>query len=261
MPGRRVIIHAGFHKTGTTTIQRFLHANGKHIWPRCSLTLPRRVRKGAGQKALQYSRFPTSDLLDAFGRDLHDVLSEIDVGQSRKVLISDENLAGRMPGRDGQVSYSQTATLMARIEDVVCDIFGTETDVNFHFTVRDPDEWLRSTYKHNLRKTRLTLEPEEYARAYGASADLMGVVDQVASTVTGHVQTSDLADASGIEGPAAPLLDLIELPPHRRRKLEPLPRQNTSYDDALLDEFLALNRSGLTDDAVRAAKADLLRSL
>ena len=103
MPGRRVIIHAGFHKTGTTTIQRYLRSNGKHIWPRCSLTLPGRVRNGAALMAVRYSRYGTPALLDAFARDLHETLSAIDVGQSRKVLISDENLAGRMPGRESRV--------------------------------------------------------------------------------------------------------------------------------------------------------------
>jgi len=149
MVGPRVIVHAGFHKTGTTSVQKFLRANGKHIYPRCALVLPGRLRKGAALMAVRYSRFGTDALLDQYGSDLHEVLSKIE-RKNRAVLISDENIAGRMPGQDGQLTYSATSALMARTEDVICDIYGAETDVVFHFTTRAPQDWLRSTYKHNL---------------------------------------------------------------------------------------------------------------
>lgn len=258
MPGRRVIVHAGFHKTGTTTAQRYLRANGKHIWPRCSLVLPGKLRRGAATMAVRYSRFGTASLLDSFAADLREVLSAINVGEHRKVLISDENIAGRMPGRDGQRGYTATPALMARAEDVICDIFGVEADVVFHFTTRDPDDWLRSTYKHNLRTSRLTMDPLDYAEKYGASADLKAVVEAVDTATTGTVQSSDLADLTGPEGPAEPLIDLIGLPPHRRRKLVAHPSENRGPQDEVLDALLALNRSNLSDFALDAAKTKLL---
>lgn len=258
MPGRRVIVHAGFHKTGTTSAQTYLRANGKHIWPRCSLVLPGKLRREAARMAVRYSRFGTSGLLDSFGEDLHSILSAIDVGETRKVLISDENIAGRMPGRDGQLAYHATPALMARAEDVICDIFGAEADVVFHFTTRDPLAWLKSTYKHNLRTSRLVMGPDEYRDTYAPAADLTGVTQAVAQAVTGTVYTADLADLTGPEGPAQPLIDLIELPDHRRRKLAPHPDANRGPDDGMAAQLLALNRSNLSDDALIAAKADLL---
>lgn len=82
--------------------------------------------------AVRYSRYGKPALLDAFGEDLHGTLSKIDQNSSRKVLISDENIAGRMPGRDGQLSYNATPALMARAEEVICDVFGTESGVVFY---------------------------------------------------------------------------------------------------------------------------------
>jgi hypothetical protein len=258
MLGRRVIVHAGFHKTATTSAQKFLRANSKNIWPRCSLALPGKLHKGAALMAVRYSRYDKPALLDAFGEGLHGTLSKIDQNSSRKILISDENIAGRMPGRDGQLSYNAAPALMARAEDIICDVFGSETDVVFCFTTREPDSWLKSTYKLNLRTSRLTMDEATYTATYAPVADLAGVAKAVADAVTGTVYTVDLADLTGPNGPAQPLIDLIELPDHRRRKLVPHPVDNTGPDEGLVADLLALNRSNLSDKDLNAAKADLL---
>lgn len=257
MPGPRIILHGGFHKTGTTSAQRFLRANGKHIYPRCALVLPGKLRKGAALYAVRYARFGTAALIDEFGRALHAVLSRID-RRNRAVLISDENLAGRMPGREGQRGYIATPALMARAEDVICDVFGAEADVVFHFTTRAPEAWLRSTWRHNLAHGRLTLNYEDYVAMHAPDADLIGVADAVTKAVTGRVQTANLGDLTGPWGPAAPLIDLIGLPAHLRRRLVPQPPQNVGPPEAFADELLALNRSALSDADVARAKADLM---
>ena len=41
MPGR-IVIHAGFHKTGTTTVQRFLKENSETLWPLTAIGLRHR---------------------------------------------------------------------------------------------------------------------------------------------------------------------------------------------------------------------------
>ena len=257
MPGPRVIVHAGFHKTGTTSAQKLLRANGKHIYPRCALVLPGRLRKGAARMAARYSRFGTDALLDQFASNLHKVLSQIE-RRNRAVLISDENLAGRMPGRNSQLDYSATPALMTRAEDVICDVFGAETDVVFHFITRAPQDWLLSTYKHNLRTSRLAMDEADYLSTYSPAADLNGVAKAVTDAVTGAVCTTDLSDLDGPLGPATPLINHIELPMHLRKRLQSHPVQNAGPADDMIDDLLALNRSALSDDALKAAKTALL---
>ncbi|HCP81573.1 MAG TPA: hypothetical protein DIT67_08240 [Octadecabacter sp.] len=257
MPGRRVIVHAGFHKTGTTSAQKFLFANRKDIWPRCALVLPAKLRGDAGLQAVRYSRFRTDALLDSFSSGLRSMLSQIDPGR-RKILISEESLSGRMPGRDGQLDYSATPTLMARAEDVICDIFGAEAEVIFCFTTREPQSWLNSTYKHNLRKSRLTMDKEEYTETFGPASDLVGVTKAVENAVTGIVCTADLSDLTGQEGPAQPLMDLMGLSERRRSNLIAHVTHNIGPNDAMIDELLALNRSNLSEEALTVAKKDLL---
>lgn len=258
MPGRRVILHAGFHKTGTTSAQRFLLANGKNIWPRRAMVLPGKIRKTASRMAVRYSVQGKTALLDAFAEDLQTALRAIDPGEKRAILISDENLAGRMPGRDGQLGYTATPSLMARAEDVICGVFGAEADVVFHFTTRHPETWLRSTYKHNMRASRLTLDWGDYAAKFAFASDLLSVTEDVASAVTGTVFSAALEALDGPFGPAAPLIDLMELPPHLRKNLMPQPPQNPSPRDEHLPKLLELNRSDLSDDAVMDAKRQLL---
>jgi len=258
MPPRRVILHAGFHKTGTTTVQSYLRQNAKHIWPRSALVLPGRTRGKAALMAVRYSRLGQPALLNAFAQDLHATLSALDVGNTRKVLIADENLAGRMPGRDGQMTYGATPDLMARAEDVIRDIFGSDAEVIFHFSLRDPASWLHSTYRHNLRTSRLTLGRADYQSIYQPAAQLRDVVQAVADRVKGRVQVCDVAGLTGPEGVAAPLIDLLDLPDHLRRRLTPLAPQNLGPVEGVLDALLALNRSDLSDKALMAAKTKLL---
>ncbi|WP_375281520.1 hypothetical protein [Pseudooctadecabacter sp.] len=258
MTPRRIIVHAGFHKTGTTTVQTHLRQNGRYIWPKSALVLPGRTRGGAALMAVRYSRLGAPALLEAFASDLHKTLSALDVGTSRKVLISDENLAGRMPGRDGQMAYGATAPLMARAEQVIHDVFGTDAEVIFHFSIRHPETWLRSTYRHNLRTSRLTMDRDTYLDTYRAASDLRRVAEDVAGAVKGRVQLRDVAGLDGPEGLSAPLIDLLDLPGHLRRKLVPLPPQNVGPNDDVLDALLDLNRSKLSDKALQKAKAALL---
>lgn len=257
MPDRRVIVHAGFHKTGTTSAQKFLYANRKDIWPRCALALPAKLRDGPGLQAVRYSRFSIGAMLDSFGNELHATLSQISP-ERRKVLISEEELSGRMPGREGHLDYRATPTLMVRTENVIRDVFGPKTEVIFCFSTRDPKSWLKSTYKHNLRKSRLIMDEEEYNATFSPAADLVGVTKAVAKAVTGTVHTADLADLTGPEGPAEPLIDLMGLSKWRRNKLKPHMPHNIGPKDELIDDLLALNRSSLSNMALVAAKKDLL---
>ena len=40
---RRIVLHAGFHRTGTTSAQKTLRLNGSALWPRMALELPHRM--------------------------------------------------------------------------------------------------------------------------------------------------------------------------------------------------------------------------
>jgi len=258
-PGRRVVIHGGFHKTGTTSAQRFLQENGENVWPASALVLPWRLRDGASRRAVRYSRFGGQDVLDALQDDLATVLSGLDLGRKRTLLISDENLCGRMPGRDGQAGYDAAPQLMASVARAVHQVIPA-ADIRFVFTTREPEAWLRSTWLHNLRTSRLVFSYEDYARLYAAAADLDAAVAAVTAAVAPLTVSAFRLEelASHPFGPATPLVDLLLLPDHLRQRLKPIAAANRAPDAGLADAFLAINRSALDDAAASAARTALV---
>lgn len=258
--GRRVIVHPGFHKTGTTTLQTYLFSNGPHIWPKSALLMPNRIRQDVSRAAVRYSRFGTPAALDVFRQALGAKLDELDLGLHRSLVISDENLSGRIPGRLGQEGYDAAPVLMETLVEVVKQKIGEDADIRFVYTLRDPKEWLRSAWFHSLRSTRLTLDLEEFSEVYGEVANLQNTVDAVAEAVAPYpvhgVRIEDLKDNP--EGVAAPIIQLLALPEHLRSKLEPVEQRNVSPSMDHAPELLAINRSRKGKERVIEEKSDLL---
>lgn len=262
MEGRRIVIHGGFHKTGTTSAQNFIFDNGPLIWPHAATVLPGRTRARVARHAVRYSVGNAQPDLNRFRRGLAEVLGGLNLGK-RAVLISDENLCGRMPGRDGQAGYGSAPDLMAAMIRVIRRFVEKDADIHFVFTTRDPKDWLRSTWLHNLRTSRLTLDFESYAAIHSEAADLGRVVEEIGAAVAPYpVHTARIeALADNPEGPAAPLIQLLGIPNEKRTRLTGLGRANIGPAVAVAPQLLALNRSDLADDVLAARKAALLDSL
>ena len=258
---RRIVVHAGFHKTGTTSAQQFLRANGALLRPHTALVLPWKLRRGAARLSARYSRFRTAQLLDEFAAELDAVLAGVDPGARRGLLLSDENLAGRMPGRDGQTGYDAAPELMGRIAQVLRQRFGAEADIRFCFVTRDAASWMRSLWVHNLRVSRLTLDLDAFCAGLRGLADAGPPLDRIGAAIApATLHSTPLAALSGgAEGPARLLLDQIGLPAACRRQLAPQPRGNVAPEAAVADALLALNRSGLDAEALARHKAALLQ--
>ena len=65
---RRIMLHLGLHKTGTTAAQSFLYENRELIWPHFALVLPYKTRKtGLSGAATRHSVYGTVGTLAEFG--------------------------------------------------------------------------------------------------------------------------------------------------------------------------------------------------
>lgn len=263
-PGRdhppRVVVHGGFHKTGTTSAQQFLWSNGEFMFPRAALVLPGKLRHGAARMAVRYSRTGKAGHLSDYKDALAMVLGGLDLGLKRHAVISDENLCGRMPGRDGHEGYDAAPALMAATAEVIRDAIHPDADIHFLFTTRDADIWLRSCWLHNLRNSRLELDFDAYRAFHEETANLADTVEAIRQTVSPHpVHSVALEDLSGNpEGPAAAILQLLDHPRHLRDQMRPAQRLNTAPQPELADQLLEMNRSDLHDAALTQRKAALL---
>ena len=203
----RIIIHAGFHKTGTTTVQKTLRANREDLRPHCRIILrPGMVALCEAARAYSVSRSQTDLALIQYEAA---ALADGWAARGKDIVISSEDLAGHMPGRRGLTAYDATPRIMKALVQAFAAAAPDAQQV-LYFTTRAAAPWLRSCYVQHLRATRITQDADEYAADMAGSANLDQIVAQVADAVP-HVQViaQPLEACTTPLGPLAPLLDLL----------------------------------------------------
>ena len=258
---RRIILHAGFHKTGTTSLQQTLRANRRRLLPEIRLVLrPGMVALCEAARAYSAQRDDLHlGLVKYEAALLAESLADDDAST---ILISSEDLAGFMPGRRGLRSYGAVPKLMQALV-IAFEAALPNDELIFFFTTRAPDAWLHSCYTQHLKASRLPLDRDDYVGRFRGSANLRQVVDAVADALPRHkvMQTALEDHARRPLGPAEALLDIAGMPDSRRTALKYLPRANTAPDDHIQAKLLELNRSSLSQVALRDAKRALLEGM
>lgn len=251
----RMVIHAGFHKTGTTSVQKMLGRNRRRLKAHTDIFL-RKHMVGVCDSARKYSASRKSADLIQFTKELALFLEPLKDTPDRQICISSEDIAGHMPGRRSLQTYEATPILMKAFVHTVERVLPTPPEMVFYFSTRDADSWLKSCYGQHLGVVRLRMELEEYKQAYAESARLDRIVDMVRLAIAPHrVETRALEATRDMPlGPMTPLLDLLEFPAEARRNLLPLPPANVALPDALQAEYLRINQSDLDMEDVRRAK-------
>ena len=253
----RVILHAGFHKTGTTTVQKALHRNRHALAPHLRQAARDRMAS-AGQSARAWSASKDPMDMALLRYELAQVMEVWDSSDPRPIVLSCEDLCGHMPGRDGVARYA-AAPLMQTIAETLVQLH-PEARPEFYFSTRAPGPWLASVHAQHLRAARMTLDADSFAARFRAAADLDSAVDAVASALAPHPVHRAPLEASRVRplGPLDPLLDLLDLPGEVRAALAPEPPANPALPPDCAAALLALNRSGLDDAALREAKRALI---
>lgn len=250
----RLIVHAGFHKTGTTSLQKTLRKNRAALRPYARIVL----RSGIvplceAARAFSVSRSEVDLGLVKYEAAL---LAET-LSPNATVLVSSEDLAGHMPGRRGLRRYDATPRLMSALLYAV-RAAQPNADVTLVFTTRAADPWLASCHAQNVRASRMVLSRRDYVRKFRHSADLDAIIGQTAQAVPEtDIKRFALETCNSALGPAQPLLDLAGVPKAVQDSLISLPRANTKPAPEQLRQLLALNRSDLSDAALKDAKRAL----
>ncbi|SDO23251.1 hypothetical protein SAMN05216196_104123 [Lutimaribacter pacificus] len=254
----RIVVHAGFHKTGTTSIQHMMRRNGRKL-ARHFRCCTRRDLPALCEAARAYSLKHDPAELGLFTYELAQFLETLDPGDPRPLVISSEDLSGHMPGRFGLTGYDAAPRLMATLEQVAGDCL-PDPRITFFFTTRTPGPWLRSTYAQHLRAIRFTEDRDSYLSRMQPHADLDRATARIAAAVASPVKTARLEEcAADPLGPFGALLDVLRAPEKLRGRLTALPPANPSFPDHVLDRFLALNRSDLSRADLTAAKKRLMQ--
>ncbi len=248
----RIVLHAGFHKTGTTSVQRFLRGN------RAVLRRHVRVFTREGQEPLCEAARAFSVTRDALDRALLAAewgrfVAALDVSDPRPVLMSSEDLSGHMPGRHGVMRYDAAALILGDLAATL----PKGAALTVALSLRETGAWRRSCWAQHVRATRHLGGLAEYLSGPRTDLAVDAQAVQEALDARGRVVTQvvtwALEDQRGPFGPAAPLLEMLDLPARVLARLTPPVHVNASLPDAVMAELLALNRSDL--DPVTWARA------
>ncbi|WP_147126000.1 hypothetical protein [Shimia ponticola] len=253
-----VLIHAGFHKTATTTLQDTARVNADLLAKYLRVFLKADMID-VTEAARAYSVAPTRASLTLFEDAAQTLFSALDKDDERPVALLSEDLSGMMPGRSSVTDYSAAVALMPRLVRACAETF-SDTEIEVYFTTRSADDWYASAHWQLIRHSRKGVTLANFRKDYDTAADFGPLCDRISDAVDGaSVTTMTLEDLRGFEhGPIEPVLSALNVPTEVLAQLEKPPRANSSYPE-LRGLFRELNLSPLTDAQVGELKATAIR--
>lgn len=257
----KLLVHAGFHKTGTTSTQKMLFKNRARLADRVQVFL-RQDFASVCEWARAYSASREAYDLAGYRHELGAFLDALPKAPDQQhVILSSEDLLGHMPGRRGLTGYDAAPELMQTFVDTARQVLPEPPDMTFYFSVRDALPWLRSCHGQHLRTVKMTLDEATYIDTYRDSARLGRIIDLVRIAVAPHrVAWGRLEDSRTLPlGPLEPILDPLEISPSLRARLRALPPQNEALPEALRQSYLRINRSDLPRPEAQQAKKQALQ--
>lgn len=254
----RIVIHAGFHKTGTSTVQHTLKNNRKSLRPYL-----RSVLKGQMQDLLHaargYSTWRDPFTLDKFNHRFHDLIVRFSGETTQTLCLSAEELSGHLPGRPGLMSYDAAPVLATEMARVIGTV-RPDANLVFFYSTRTTG-WLRSAYWEHVKASSMTMDWAEFAETHTGAAALQPIVDAVRDAQPFPVHCSTLETLTLMPaGPATPVLKLCDVPDQIISQLPPPPPVNRAGDEGVLLALLAANRDYADRDARKAAKQAILKA-
>ena len=259
----RLILHPGFHKTGTSSVQAALKANRERLGTRVHVALKADILPVTESARIWSKRRGRLDLglMQGFWAEY---LEELHLGPLDCLIVSAEDLAGHMPGRMGLTRYDAAPTLIAALCETAQLVLGAGCDITVHLSTRAAAPWIESLHWQYLVNTPLTEDLATFAANLPEAADHAAILAQIRDALPEDVtaQMIALEDSTTMaQGPLTPLLDLAGVSDERRADLRPEPPANARPrlpDVDLPQALLELNRAGLPRTTLTAEKKALL---
>lgn len=263
MTTQRVIVHPGFHKTGTSSLQSFCGTHSKALRPYMAFYGKADFLQ-AGSAARIYGQKPYPWRLRAFRRKLDGFLQGIP--DDPVIVLSRETFSGAMPGHRKYLgrlvkSYEPAAVPLGRqIVAAIRARFGADVQIEFVYTLRETESWIRSVYGHLLRSIHLTEDYGTFRAQFPRLKDLRDVAERVtAKLALDAVHYIDLERAGAHRlGPAGDLLALVGVPQDVQDALPDARRANQGQSRDLEAKFLELNRGSDNKRMLKRMKDEMI---
>jgi hypothetical protein len=245
---QRIVLHLGFHKTGTTSLQRFMTDHRAQLAPLVDIVDPV-MCSDAALCVWRYAMRPLPWRRRAMLRAVDALAGGLAPGAARAMFLTAENLSGPLPGTP--VGHGVTLRDYVAIGQLVATQLVSAvrarfpgTPVILAYTTRGSEGWLPSAYAQTLLSSRLRLDFQDYKAALGPDFDLATQAQAIAALA----RPDDLAilplekHASNPLGLATPVFRLLGLPVEIDAGLAPPARLNTRLPSSVQDALLAANR-------------------
>lgn len=254
---RRIILHAGFHKTGTSTIQATLRENRVAMKRQVALRM-RWHMKDLVAATRGYSTWRDPLTMIKVQHRFGQMMNNLPGMPRRTLIISAEELAGHLPGRDDIADYEAAPILLYAFWEIAKERYPA-AEIAIYMSTREPEAWLKSAHWEHVKASNMTLDFDTFATKFERAADLDAMVADIASRVPVKVYHRRLEHCGDLPlGPASPLLTLCDLPGDVLASLKPVAPENQRFGDDVLDALLAINRTVNGSDARKAAKQEIL---
>lgn len=257
----RIVFHAGFHKTGTTSLQRALAAHQAALAPVAHVETralsPRFAVAAEAARALSLT--DTAATAAALRHRLAEWVGGLPDLTGKTLLASSEDFAGHMPGRYGLVDYRAALRVMPAVVAALRARFGP-APITLLYTTRAAEPWLKSLHWQLSKHPELRLKQRRFCRDHAGAADFAAVLTPLRQALEGQAEVAEAAlEPLGARrlGPVAAIYDLADLPVGLCDGLPAVAQANVSPPVDLADQFITLNRKGLPPDELRRIKRDM----
>ncbi|MDO5614376.1 MAG: hypothetical protein Q4G14_14185 [Paracoccus sp. (in: a-proteobacteria)] len=253
---RRLTIHIGLQKTGSTSLHHHLQLNVAALERRMVLRTPVEgtPMRPLGRAAVEFSLNPDDQHRAALDQAIR-VVREGLPGNDLPVLISHENLAGAMPGTgDERRLYPLLPQIMAALDRGFNDF-----SVDYVIYLRNRVNWLSSVWAQAVRTDGYTGTQAEYDDQVASLPEWPDLIQRLTDAVgADRLTVFHLEDETDSAHPGSQLLAHMGLSAQDIAALHPLDRRGMERLSPASTEFMRrLNGLALNPHA-RTRVADLV---
>ncbi|SMP29359.1 hypothetical protein [Shimia sagamensis] len=257
MSSRRVIVHIGAQKTGSTSLHRFLSRNLDALAARLDIRVPSKgsLTRELGRTCTLFSMRPAKHETDLVAL-LQQVRAELE-GDDRVCIISHENICGAMMGRsDVREAFPRLSEILRLFEEHLAPF-----EPDYVLYTRNMQSWKRSVHNQAVKSDSYAGTLEDFLQETARSRDWDAVQSEMEDLVgPKRVRVFALEDETTLDRPGRQLLQFAGLSDAEIDTLEPLAgRSNQSLNPGALEFMRQLNQLALAQPA-RKQVAELIKN-
>lgn len=251
---RKILIHAGLHKTATTTAQQTLLHNARLLEPHIELH-SRRETLSLGDAALGLAEARNKPAKATLYEAAYYYFKSLQTGDPRPVVFSDENFVGHYIGRPNIFRYGATHVILEQIKEAWMAVMGPAAPFEVYISTRRTG-WIEACYWERVKRTRFTQDLQVFQEKFADAADHNAVLERVRERLgPACVHTCEMEQ---MQHPALSLLEVLGMA-DLFENFDIPDNKNMRLPQDVSSQLLALNQSDLSfKDMQRAKKALLL---